>query len=298
MTAQTTRPWNAVASNRAKVDPRERKVWLAMKLVVLCGLLAYTISIQGGAGAAPESLLVDRSNQGKKTAETGTKSEPTQHGEKGASISSSTIRLVSPEIKGDAGPVGTYVFQGTAEPKAKIVLRSNGTRVLSVRADAKGVWKAKLKFDDPGVRDLSAQAFVNGKETGAPASFHLDIVKKAKVTSVAGMSDYVAEKLEEASEPKFEPEPDMSGVFEDDGFALESHKSGQTVKVGRVVLEGVAKAGDKIHTFVNGKLRMKSTATAKGKWDAPLPLKSPGARSIKILNVTQNKSKVIKLIVK
>ena len=294
MTAQTTRPRYSIATHRAQVDPRERKVWLAMKIVVMLGLFLYTLSIQQGASAPSESLLVDRSKAGA----TPKTSENKDKEEKPGSGPSSTIRLLSPQLKGDAGPVGTYTFQGTSTPKAKIVLYSNGSRTHSVRADAKGLWKAKFTFDDAGVRVLSAQAFLNGKKVGEPATFNLDIVKRANVTAVPGMTDYVAEKLEEASEPKFEPEPDMSGIFDEGNFALSSHKSGQTVKPGRVVLEGTAKAGDKLHTFVNGKLRMKSTATADGKWDAPLPLKSPGTRTIKVLNLTQKKSQVLKLIVK
>jgi len=298
MTAQTTRPRYSIATHRAQVDPRERKVWLAMKIVVMLGLFLYTLSIQQGASTPSESLLVDRSKAGATAKASETKDKGEQKEEKTDSGSRSTIRLLSPQLKGDAGPVGTYTFQGTSTPKAKIVLYSNGSRAQAVRADAKGLWKAKLTFDDAGVRVLSAQAFLNGKKVGEPATFHLDIVKKANVTAVPGMTDYVAEKLEEASEPKFESEPDMSGVFDESDFALSSHKSGQTVKPGRVVLEGTAKAGDKLHTFVNGKLRMKSTATADGKWDAPLPLKSPGTRTIKVLNLTRKKSQVLKLIVK
>ncbi len=292
MTANFNAP--SIAQKRAVVDPRERKVWLALKVVVLLGLSGYTFSVQQSAVAKPESLLVDRSTKSAAS----TPEKPSSDSKTAETGSSSAIRLLSPSLKGDAGPVGTYVFQGTTEPKAKIVLRSNGTRVKAFRADQKGVWKASLKFDDPGVREISAESFLNGKSLGEPAHFHLDIVKKAKVTAVPGMTDYVADKLEEAAEPQFEPEPDMSGVFESGEFNVSSHKTGEKVKPGRVVLEGSANAGDKLHTFVNGKLRMKSTASAEGKWDAPLPLKSAGVRTIKVLNVTQKKSKVLKLIVK
>ncbi len=283
---------NSIVQSRAAVDRRERLVWLWLKVTVFLGLVAYTFSAQVGSTAQPESLLVERATE-LKIPSTGEK--PASEAGEGATPS---ITLLSPTLKNGAGPLGTYMLQGVTEPKAKVLLKSNGVRVGAINADAKGIWKAKLQFDTPGVRDVSATTLSKGKASGEPAVLHLDIVGKATVKSVEGMSDYVAEKLEEASEPKFEPEPDMTGVFDEGEFKVSSHKAGQVVKPGRVVLEGTAKAGDKLHTFVNGKLRMKSTATSDGKWDAPLPLKSPGTRTIKVLNLTQKKSKILKLIVK
>lgn len=293
MTAQrSSRSLTTLVESRASVDRTERLVWLWLKVVVFIGLVAYTLSAQFGTTAQPESLLVERAKVSK---DSSSDEKPVSEVGEGTPPS---ITLLSPTLKNGAGPLGSYLLQGVTEPKAKVLLKSNGVRVGAVRADSKGIWKAKLQFETPGVRDVSATTLADGKASGEPAVLHLDIVRKATVKSVEGMSNYVAEKLEEASEPKFEPEPDMSGVFDEEEFKVLSHKAGQVVKPGRVVIEGTAQAGDKLHTFVNGKLRMKSTATADGKWDAPLPLKSPGTRTIKVLNLTQKKSQVLKLIVK